>query len=456
MRRRGSSGRRQFRISRSRSRNRSKGRQETRSKQQVAPIEVGYPAVLTSSEWPFDRSPPRGRSLVSPSSVQRQRDHAASLLSTYSISPQEWQNNAGPRLPFAESVTIGNPIRVGKGIGSFTVYSVALKLCDPAKAPSTLDAPSVSSMNGGGAVMQGESSGSSGRHAGHASEESTTNNAQDSNNKNRHAEDGLEASGRDVEVEHHRPCLPKTPSKASLMMTRSFSFPELGSNAERLLMSMQLQDELLPPLSIDSVSPVPEASKLNAHGSEASVTTTNIRSEGGVSPPTKATERIIHVRKRYSDFVILRAQLAEMLRKSSRIRGRGRPISSQPAPSRQGTAPSSSIPSSEPVSGTTGGPLYPYASRNDEDFDDEDIDYDFVTSSHSRTPSGTSAVNTSVLCRSILRGMPKLPPKKVVGKFRPAFIERRRRELEYFLEWVVAHPVVGDCPVVVQWFLGTP
>ncbi|OAQ26496.1 Phox-like protein, partial [Linnemannia elongata AG-77] len=53
---------------------------------------------------------------------------------------------------------------------------------------------------------------------------------------------------------------------------------------------------------------------------------------------------------------------------------------------------------------------------------------------------------------SIIRGMPKLPPKKVVGKFRPAFVEKRRRELEYFLEWVVAHPIMGDSPVVVQWF----
>lgn len=421
LRRQRSGGRRQFRISRSRSRNRSKGRQEGRSNPPAAPIEVVYPDELTSSEWPFDRSPPRGRTPVSPSSAQRQRDHVAS-----------WQTKAGPHLPFAESVTMGNPIRVGKGIGSFTIYSIALKLCNPAEASPTLEAPIVTSTN----VIEGESSGSSQRHAGHASEESAINNAQYSDNNDRRLENNPETSNRDVEVEHHRPYLPKTPSKASLMMTRSFSFPELGSTAERLLMSMQLQDELSPPASVDSACSVPEASKPNTH---SSVTTTNTRD--GVSPSTKATERIIHVRKRYSDFVILRAQLVEMLRRSSRIRGRGRPMPSQPT--------------SESASRTANGSSYPYGSRNNQDFDDEDIEGDYVvTSSHSRTPSGTSTVNTSLLCRSILRGMPKLPPKKVVGKFRPAFIERRRRELEYFLEWVVAHPVIGDCPVVVQWFLG--
>ncbi|KAG0034357.1 hypothetical protein BGZ82_005776 [Podila clonocystis] len=67
--------------------------------------------------------------------------------------------------------------------------------------------------------------------------------------------------------------------------------------------------------------------------------------------------------------------------------------------------------------------------------------------------SNDSSSDKWIATDSIIRGLPKLPPKRVVGKFRPAFVEKRRRELEYFLEWVVAHPVIGDCPVVVQWFL---
>src|SRR5690606_6523726 len=40
----------------------------------------------------------------------------------------------GPHLPSAESVSIGNPLRVGGGIDSFTVYNITLTLCGPAKA----------------------------------------------------------------------------------------------------------------------------------------------------------------------------------------------------------------------------------------------------------------------------------------------------------------------------------
>ncbi|KAF7728931.1 PX domain-containing protein ypt35 [Apophysomyces ossiformis] len=47
--------------------------------------------------------------------------------------------------------------------------------------------------------------------------------------------------------------------------------------------------------------------------------------------------------------------------------------------------------------------------------------------------------------------IPKLPPKRVVGKFTPVFVENRRRDLEYFFKYVVLHPTLGTSPVVKQW-----
>ncbi|KAG2229036.1 hypothetical protein INT48_009592 [Thamnidium elegans] len=52
---------------------------------------------------------------------------------------------------------------------------------------------------------------------------------------------------------------------------------------------------------------------------------------------------------------------------------------------------------------------------------------------------------------TLKRSIPKLPPKKVVGKFTPSFVEQRRRELEYFFKFVVLHPVVGASPIVRHW-----
>ncbi|KAG9287938.1 hypothetical protein G9A89_017533 [Geosiphon pyriformis] len=50
--------------------------------------------------------------------------------------------------------------------------------------------------------------------------------------------------------------------------------------------------------------------------------------------------------------------------------------------------------------------------------------------------------------------VPKLPPKKVIGKFDAEFIEKRRNELEYFLTYVLLHPMLGATPVVCHWFIG--
>ena len=41
--------------------------------------------------------------------------------------------------------------------------------------------------------------------------------------------------------------------------------------------------------------------------------------------------------------------------------------------------------------------------------------------------------------------VPPLPDKQPVGRFSPAFVEARRRELERFLRRVAIHPELQDC-----------
>ncbi|CAG8700825.1 6061_t:CDS:1, partial [Dentiscutata heterogama] len=48
--------------------------------------------------------------------------------------------------------------------------------------------------------------------------------------------------------------------------------------------------------------------------------------------------------------------------------------------------------------------------------------------------------------------IPSLPPKRVMGKFMPEFIEKRRKDLEYFLAYVLLHPILGPTAVVRRWF----
>ncbi|ORZ06702.1 hypothetical protein BCR42DRAFT_427034 [Absidia repens] len=50
-----------------------------------------------------------------------------------------------------------------------------------------------------------------------------------------------------------------------------------------------------------------------------------------------------------------------------------------------------------------------------------------------------------------MMSIPKLPPKKIVKKFDPVFIEQRRRDLEYFFKYIVLHPTLGSSTAVKEW-----
>ncbi|CAO3577780.1 unnamed protein product [Absidia cylindrospora] len=52
---------------------------------------------------------------------------------------------------------------------------------------------------------------------------------------------------------------------------------------------------------------------------------------------------------------------------------------------------------------------------------------------------------------SSMMSLPKLPPKKIVKKFDPIFVEQRRRDLEYFFKYIVLHPTIGSSSIVKQW-----
>lgn len=46
------------------------------------------------------------------------------------------------------------------------------------------------------------------------------------------------------------------------------------------------------------------------------------------------------------------------------------------------------------------------------------------------------------------KGIPELPPKSVVSKFRESFLESRRKGLEYFLLTILLNPVFAQSPIV--------
>ncbi|KAF9147943.1 hypothetical protein BG015_010345 [Linnemannia schmuckeri] len=493
LRRQRSGGKRRFRISRSRSRNRSKGRQE-RNKLDL-PIEIGYTSALASSEWPFDNAPTQPPSQSSLSALQQQqlqRQRNASMAASSRQQQLQRQGahersasqptsslhhqqplRAGPRLPFAESVTVSNPIRVGRGIGSFTsrMDATSSKIVKAPLRPPPSKA----------ALMMTRSL--SFPELGDSAERLL-----------------MEMRSMEEDDNSVPPPLPwrPLPTTAAPVATRPPPANIEAGFALPPLLRPQSAPITSPPLPFHgSERGIGGAGGRAMQGLDATISraasaqqVTAVHGQGYVSPPiptrvvtgftpvapsssssstsgpgpnpVQAPPRVIHVRKRYTDFVTLRAQLVEMFRepRKSGIRNAGRLFS---------RSSSSSVVSSVHASPGGGTPLSgghrvsPFMSNDeDEHFDDEDDDDDedggTRYSAHSRVASSTSITSTSSqqsnVGGSIIRGMPKLPPKKVVGKFRPTFVEKRRRELEYFLEWVVAHPIMGDSPVVVQWFLG--
>ncbi|OLY81771.1 Sorting nexin MVP1 [Smittium mucronatum] len=48
--------------------------------------------------------------------------------------------------------------------------------------------------------------------------------------------------------------------------------------------------------------------------------------------------------------------------------------------------------------------------------------------------------------------IPKLPPKRVLRNFDPQFLQKREQSLQYFLAYVVLHPVLGSSVYVELWF----
>lgn len=49
--------------------------------------------------------------------------------------------------------------------------------------------------------------------------------------------------------------------------------------------------------------------------------------------------------------------------------------------------------------------------------------------------------------------VPKLPPKSPLSKFRAAFLDKRRRELQHWLAGVILHPDLGGKEVVRRWVM---
>ncbi|OSD00136.1 Phox-like protein [Trametes coccinea BRFM310] len=49
--------------------------------------------------------------------------------------------------------------------------------------------------------------------------------------------------------------------------------------------------------------------------------------------------------------------------------------------------------------------------------------------------------------------VPSLPPKAPLAKFRPTFLDRRRRLLQHWLSAILLHPEIGGCQAVREWVM---
>ena len=55
--------------------------------------------------------------------------------------------------------------------------------------------------------------------------------------------------------------------------------------------------------------------------------------------------------------------------------------------------------------------------------------------------------------RHLVLSIPPLPPKNPLSRFRPAFLDRRRRLLQYWLANILLHPEIGGVDVVKKWVI---
>lgn len=91
------------------------------------------------------------------------------------------------------------------------------------------------------------------------------------------------------------------------------------------------------------------------------------------------------------------------------------------------------------------------------------IVYDCVITTKERTTIHTLKRYTSfveldvalrrTLPRHLVLSIPPLPPKNPLSRFRPAFLDRRRRLLQYWLANILLHPEIGGVDVVKKWVI---
>ncbi|KXN82024.1 hypothetical protein AN958_03297 [Leucoagaricus sp. SymC.cos] len=57
------------------------------------------------------------------------------------------------------------------------------------------------------------------------------------------------------------------------------------------------------------------------------------------------------------------------------------------------------------------------------------------------------------LPQHLVPSIPPLPPKNPLARFRPAFLDRRRRLLQYWLANILLHPEIGGVDAVKKWVI---